>query len=228
MKYTENIDAVEIGELLKKIPERYNLYGKDNGSFYNHCVLPAAYHLWVYENFSYSKGVDTADIQQIIEQKEGNCVQKSIVLASLLDVFYDYRLVSVESTDGARHRLLEFKYPDRDEFKQYTAADYAENIFQFYLDNGLSNRLKNDLEMRLDSEKSNALWYVADPEMSSYIGDISSLVKKGYAYRVDDDTKFEWENPPKYYESFSHHKILQESKSNLDRIENKLESIENR
>lgn len=117
--------------------------------------------------------------------KGGNCVDQSLLTVSLLEAIgLSARLVAVGSADGERgHMLTQVHFDVAD---QQVVMDALND----YYGAGLASVRAYACE-RLEDELG--YWFVADPEMSSYVGDIQGLLDQGYI-RQTDDGGWEWTN----------------------------------
>jgi len=147
-------------------------------------------HHFVYEKMGYRRNSKPGSIrpEDILEDMEGNCVEKCVLLALFLEsTGYDTMLISVKSLEGNHHMTLQYRY------RQGWGDGLVSRLSDFYK----TVRTGFDPEsMTLHAEKfRGSMWFVADPEMSKYVGDLGSLDYKDYAEPVTR-SRFRWCNKP--------------------------------
>jgi len=152
--------------------------------------VAAFLHLYTYQRVDYEKRHKTnrrfRSLKEIY-QNGGNCEEKTVFLTSLLQPIpeIDCRFVSVKR-DGAAHLLLQI---------QFTHTDYRRAIQDLARSYEASEKLEWDGGPFYYDDGSRP-WLFADPEMSSYLGDVSTLESKGYLIS-DNDGQWEWTYPGK-------------------------------
>ena len=138
-------------------------------------------HFFVAEGSSYERtGSSIPDPGDMLYRLEGDCQDQSVLLASLyMSVDLDVRFVRV-SKPGQSHVLTEVYCPAPD-------SDLVCSVLRkFY-----SRELGRDVGEIAFEERSgeSGFWLVADPEWSSFVGDISTL--RG-DYITDSASGWEW------------------------------------
>jgi hypothetical protein len=131
--------------------------------------------------------MDNPDVRSMIEtfRNGGNCVDKSIFLASLLTHVdsVETRFTKVErKPDG--HVLLQTHFPG------YTQARVEDHILSFYEKNHDFGKYQFAWE---ENNRDQSNWIVTDPGLSRYIGDIEALQKEGFAKMKKGGWK--WNHP---------------------------------
>lgn len=111
----------------------------------------------------------------------GDCEDQSVYLASLYAAaicISDFRFTYVVSKDGGRHVLLEVapyvSGTGPDEFSSDIGSAYRK----------LYDRRVGEMAWEWDEGKP---WFVADPEIGSYVGDISALERNGHVVKNGSD-----------------------------------------
>lgn len=149
--------------------------------------LAAFLHLFTYRRLNYEeRHAKNRSFRSLndIWQHGGNCEEKTVFLTSLLQPVkgISCRFISVKR-DGGHHLLLQLQFPHSE--KRQTLSELA----SFYRE---SERY-SDGKVSFHYEGGDQPWLMADPEMSGYIGDVSTLESKGYL--TTDGSSWEWMYP---------------------------------
>lgn len=151
--------------------------------------LAAFLHLYTYNRISYeSRHYDSGSRRfrtlHDIHRNGGNCEEKTVFLASLLRPVsgINCRFVSVKR-DGAYHLLLQLQ------FTRSRKTRVLRELAQFYE----QSENFDGPSVSFHHEGGRRPWLIADPEMSKYVGDISTLESKGYL--TVDGNGWEWRYP---------------------------------
>lgn len=158
---------------------------------YSEIELCASLHLYVRNEISYEKrgfaGGNPRDYRppEEVWRIGGNCGEQTILLASLMCSVggIETRTMGLSREDNRiGHRLLEVKflnYPDN-------VVDILKNFY------GRTTRytVEEPYFVWTCHPDNRYTWMIADPRMSSHLGDYSSLESKGY---IDDfEDTWEW------------------------------------
>jgi hypothetical protein len=158
---------------------------------YNCIEKAAALHLYVYEKVDFQSrdfGNNPRDIRRPKEcwKSSGNCQEQTILLASLLKSVPELETrtkgLSHNQERSVGHRTLEVRIPYAQQHVKQTLEKFYDRTHHF------DRRFLNQHWVSL--KESNEVWMVADPTMSSYLGDLSSHRRKGYLIHTGDG--FEW------------------------------------
>ncbi|MUV56092.1 hypothetical protein [Halogeometricum sp. CBA1124] len=113
-------------------------------------------------------------------QLQGDCTDQSVYLGSLYaaaETVSRVRLVYVGNNDGDRHLLLEVAPHVTD----MTLNEFRENLRSAY--RKLYDRDVGPMYFEFDEGKP---WFVTDPVMSNYVGDVDSLRRSGFVQGDQD------------------------------------------
>lgn len=159
-----------------------------NGSYMDQI---AALHLYVYEKVEYeSRNFETSPrslrMPRECWRRGGNCQEQIMLLASLLKTIPEVEMRTKGLTDNEQnrigHRILEVRIPaGPDTFKSYL-KDFYDRTQHF---EGEPSKMSWSIVKNKDDS-----WIVADPEFSSFLGDLSEHRKQGYV--VDSDGSWTW------------------------------------
>jgi hypothetical protein len=163
--------------IVKKILERHFPFEEQEWS---PLAVAAALHFYIYHKIPYEKRHEggTRPFRPPHEawKKGGNCQEKTVALASLYDSVkaIHTRMLSVVNEAGDAHLLVELGADlPRDEAEAELDRSYQQfdDIYtkpyyrhpSFYV-----------------TEDDSRIWFLADPEMSRYLGDASALSRQGF------------------------------------------------
>lgn len=138
-------------------------------------------YLYYYVDFEWREDRDLRSVPELLK-RGGNCEEQTVALSVLLEHLpsVDQRLLSISDGDVS-HALLEVSFEADD------PNDVADSLRQLYDDSYQINWAIESISWETDGDH----WFVTDPEMSVYIGDIRSHRDQGYAY-MSGDTSWEW------------------------------------
>ena len=158
---------------------------------YNCIEKAAALHLYVYKKVDFKPrdfGNNPRDIRLPKEcwKRSGNCQEQTVLLASLLKSVPELetrtKALSHNQERSVGHRTLEVRIP-------YALKHVKQTLEKFYdRTHHFDGKSLKQHWVRL--KESDEVWIVADPTMSSYLGDLSSHRRKGYL--IDSCGGFEW------------------------------------
>jgi len=170
--FTEYVEQSGLHDVLENILRKYSTDSWNTVSktaachFYTTHELPISRRMTVVE--------EEPDIRSMIDtfRNGGNCLDKSIFLASLLSHVdgVESRFTEIERRpDG--HILLETRFPgfDREEVE--------ERLLSFYQ----WNHDFGSYQFAWEERYGKSVWVVTDPGLSRYIGDVEALREEGYA-----------------------------------------------
>lgn len=124
------------------------------------------------------------DIRDMLEtaKEGGNCCDKSVFLASLLNHIsgVETRFVKVQRKPSG-HVLIEVRFPG------LSQEEVERKLLKFY---GPNHLLKS---FNFGWEVDNGDWIIADPAMSRYLGDLRRLREKDYL-KIKKES-WEWKHP---------------------------------
>lgn len=145
-------------------------------------AVAAALHFYLYYKLPYEprhkNGTRKFRSPYEIWKKGGNCEEKTVALTSLYDSIktIDTRLISVENNDGDHHLLTEIG-------AKMSPQEIESELTQFY--EGIDGQYKKPYDnnpVYYSTEEESYFWYLADPEMSQYIGDATSLSRQNFIH----------------------------------------------
>lgn len=167
-----------------------NLLRKYTADSWNPVTRTAACHFYTMDELPVSRRktrVENPDIRSMIDtfRNGGNCVDKSIFLASLLSHVenVETRFTEVErEPDG--HVLLETRFPS------FERPEVEEELLNFYRDNHDFGSYQFAWE---EDRRNNQIWIITDPGLSRYIGDVKPLREEGFA-KIEENS-WGWNYP---------------------------------
>lgn len=177
--YSRRVDSESVKPLARKILSDVNNRGVAD------CWGAAALHEYVLENVEYDEevGPNFNREPKVAARKGGNCVDLSILLASLYRcINLTCRLTVVRSTGNEGHMFPEVFFQVSD-IEQVT-----ESLKEFYSEPNTLRLFRWNFS-RDDDRKG--FWMVSDPTGSSYVGDIQGLVQGGLVKNADGGTGFQ-------------------------------------
>jgi len=182
--FTKYVEHSGLNSILQNILRKYDAESWNTVSkaaachFYTTHEIPIDHRMTVLE--------EDPDIRSLLDtfRNGGNCVDKSVFLASLLTHVdgVETRFSEIERRpDG--HILLDTRFPccDREEVE--------EELLNFYQQNHDFGTYQFAWEKRYGKP----VWVVTDPGLSRYIGDVEALSEEGYAETEEDD--WGWSHP---------------------------------
>lgn len=147
--------------------------------FYTAIELPVSHRKTVVE--------DNPDIRSMLDtfRNGGNCVDKAVFLASLLSHVdnVETRFTEVERAPEG-HVLLETCFPG------FERSEIEEQLINFHRRNHDFGSYQFAWEK---NRRNKSPWFIADPGLSRYIGDVKALKEKGLA--ETEDSGWGWNYP---------------------------------
>lgn len=156
----------------------------------------AAVHFYVHYKLDYISrhegGTRPFRVPTETWEKGGNCEEKSVFLTSLYNSIkgINTRLVSVTNFNGDAHLLVELGVDGE--------IEMIEDELDSFYDKLEINAVfpKNNTYLIDKSKSDNINWYLADPEMSSFVGDGKNLKNQTFITHIRRNKEFyefEWE-----------------------------------
>lgn len=182
--FNSYVERSGLYEVLKNILRKYKI------DSWNPVTRTAACHYYTAVELPVSKRktwVDNPDVRSMIEtfRNGGNCVDKSIFLASLLTHVdgIETRFTKVErKPDG--HVLLQTRFPG------YTKPQVEDHLLSFYKKNHDFGKYRFAWE---ENNRDQSDWIITDPGLSRYIGDFEALQEEGFTKMKKGGWK--WNHP---------------------------------
>ena len=126
--------------------------------------------------------VDVKDFDQLIEQG-GNCLDKSVFLASLLEHVQKVEVILICIDGDPGHVLLEVGFQD------YSRGEIVEQITEFCIMNKCESILGFSDPLTRSSE--NLSWFIIDPSADTILSGKDHLVENGYM--IDTKKGYQWD-----------------------------------
>lgn len=182
--FTRYVERSGLSSILQNILRKYNAESWNTVSktaachFYSTHEIPIDHRMTVLE--------EDPDIRSLLDtfRNGGNCVDKSVFLASLLAHVdnVETRFTEIERRpDG--HILLETRFPSLDQ------EQVEEQLLGFYE----QNHDFGTYHFAWEERYGKPVWIVTDPGLSRYIGDVEALSEEGYA--ETEGNGWEWSHP---------------------------------
>lgn len=174
--FTAYVEQSGLHEVLENVLRKYS------ADSWNPVTRTAACHFYTISELPVSRRKtwleQNPDIRSMIDtfRNGGNCVDKSIFLASLLSHVdgVESRFTEIERRpDG--HVLLETRFP------RFDREEVEEELLSFYQ----QNHDFGSYQFAWEERYGKAVWVVTDPGLSRYIGDVDALREEGYAETED-------------------------------------------
>jgi hypothetical protein len=141
--------------------------------------LEAAESLFLINDWDYQRTSSKPRPDPLAGEGAGDCQDQTMALAVMIANVTDlpFRFVRVESSTGA-HVLLEVAFPRNPDRVAEVIRDFHE-LFENYRPSRISWEIADGHH-----------WFIADPVMGDYIGDISGLKHSGF---INDKRGDDWE-----------------------------------